>query len=200
LLNFVGTGSGFVTTWYDQSGNNKHVSQFSNGSQPLIVNNGSLYTVNGKPRVQFASGLELLYNAPIASLTEVSTYTAYYINTNLGQLNVWTTNNNNTWWNGYIGIFSSPRRDGYPGSPITLGSVLFSSYHTGSAMTSFMNGSSKGTNTASSFSSGSFLSLGPVRGINQFAGGIYELILYPTSDTGSRLGIESNINSYYQLY
>ena len=36
LLTFVGSGNGFVTTWYDQSGNNKHIVQITAASQPYI--------------------------------------------------------------------------------------------------------------------------------------------------------------------
>jgi hypothetical protein len=41
LLSFVGTYSGYVTTWYDQSGNTKNASQTTSGYQPRIVNAGT---------------------------------------------------------------------------------------------------------------------------------------------------------------
>jgi hypothetical protein len=53
LLAFVGTGSGFVTTWYDQSGNGRHAIQTTAANQPRIVNNGVLETANGKPAIRF---------------------------------------------------------------------------------------------------------------------------------------------------
>jgi hypothetical protein len=53
LLAFVGTGSGFVTIWYDQSGNGRHAIQTTPESQPRIVNNGVLETANGKPAIRF---------------------------------------------------------------------------------------------------------------------------------------------------
>ena len=40
LLAHVGTGSGFVTTWYDQSGNGRDTVQTTAGHQPNIVNAG----------------------------------------------------------------------------------------------------------------------------------------------------------------
>ena len=50
LLAFVGAGnSGFVTTWYDQSGNGRHATNATAASQPRIVNAGVLETVNGRP-------------------------------------------------------------------------------------------------------------------------------------------------------
>ena len=50
LLSFVGTGAtdnGYVTTWYDQSGNSRHATQTSATAQPQIVSAGNIITVNG---------------------------------------------------------------------------------------------------------------------------------------------------------
>ncbi len=53
LLAHVGSGSGFVTTWYDQSGNNRHATQATAGNQPQIVNAGVIDIANGKPAIRF---------------------------------------------------------------------------------------------------------------------------------------------------
>jgi hypothetical protein len=53
LLSFCGAGSGYIETWYDQSGNGIDASQSTTGSQPQIVNSGSLIEENGKPAVKF---------------------------------------------------------------------------------------------------------------------------------------------------
>lgn len=51
---FVGVGNnGFVTTWYDQSGNGKNAFQATAISQPKIVSSGSLIVENGKPAIVF---------------------------------------------------------------------------------------------------------------------------------------------------
>jgi len=56
LLTFVGTGNGYVKTWYDQSGLGRHANQTTAARQPWIVNSGTLYTDNeGKPRIWFFS-------------------------------------------------------------------------------------------------------------------------------------------------
>jgi hypothetical protein len=46
ILSFVGVGSGFVTKWYDQSGNGRDGIQGSAYNQPRIVNAGVLFTQN----------------------------------------------------------------------------------------------------------------------------------------------------------
>lgn len=41
LSSFVGANSAFVTTWYDQSGNGRNMTQATTGKQPRIVNAGT---------------------------------------------------------------------------------------------------------------------------------------------------------------
>jgi hypothetical protein len=68
LLNFVGTGSGFVTTWYDQSGNNRHATQGTNASQPRIVDSGSIVTLLNNPCLQnYTTGQSLAI--PVGSIS-----------------------------------------------------------------------------------------------------------------------------------
>jgi hypothetical protein len=71
LLTFVGSGSGFVTTWYDQSGNNRHATQTTAGIQPRIVNAGVLDIANGKPAIRF-NGSNTFFSGvslPLSQLT-----------------------------------------------------------------------------------------------------------------------------------
>ena len=52
---------GFVTTWYDQSGNGNNATQGTVADQPKIVSNGSVITeTQGKPAIQFATSAEFL--------------------------------------------------------------------------------------------------------------------------------------------
>lgn len=53
LLTFVGAGSGYVQTWYDQSGNALDRTQNTTANQPTIVSSGTLITENGKPALYF---------------------------------------------------------------------------------------------------------------------------------------------------
>ena len=53
LSTFVGTGNGFVSVWYDQSGNGRNMTQSNPVNQPRIVNGGVLDTENGKPFIRF---------------------------------------------------------------------------------------------------------------------------------------------------
>jgi PKD repeat protein len=53
LTTFVGAGNGFVTTWYDQSGNGRDVTQTSSANQPQIVSSGIVVSKNSKPSLDF---------------------------------------------------------------------------------------------------------------------------------------------------
>jgi PKD repeat protein len=53
LLSFVGSGNGFVTIWYDQSGQGRNAFQNTSGHQPQIVENGVVLLENNKPTLRF---------------------------------------------------------------------------------------------------------------------------------------------------
>jgi hypothetical protein len=53
LTSFCSGTNGFVTTWYDQSGNGRNVTQTTASNQPQIVSSGSVLTEGGKPAAQF---------------------------------------------------------------------------------------------------------------------------------------------------
>ena len=78
LLSFVGAGSGFVRTWYDQSGNGRDYIQNTNANQPRIVNAGSLETQNGKAAVRFDGSTSRLASAADYTLTRDQS--AYIVN------------------------------------------------------------------------------------------------------------------------
>ena len=71
---------GFVKTWYDQSGNDKHATQTTPANQPKIVENGSFLT----PGVKFEGAQTLSASNPIitaASTGDNSTYSAFSVQT-----------------------------------------------------------------------------------------------------------------------
>jgi hypothetical protein len=53
LKTFIATSSGYVVTWFDQSGNGNHLTQATNSKQPRIVNAGTIERVNGMPTLTF---------------------------------------------------------------------------------------------------------------------------------------------------
>ena len=51
LLAFAGAGDAFVVTWYDQTGNARHLTQATAARQPRIVSGGVVDVVNTRPTV-----------------------------------------------------------------------------------------------------------------------------------------------------
>jgi lysophospholipase L1-like esterase len=72
LSNFCGTGDGFVSTWYDQSGNGLHVTAPSNSLQPKIVSSGIIQQANGFASLRFdGSWLKRATGFPSTAWTKV---------------------------------------------------------------------------------------------------------------------------------
>lgn len=66
LIDFVGTSSGYVTTWYDQSGNGANATQGTAADQPALVSAGVLHMVDGHPAIRFdGSNDSLLFTRSI---------------------------------------------------------------------------------------------------------------------------------------
>lgn len=63
LLTFVGAGDGFVTTWYDQSGNGLNVTNTTANNQPQIVSSGSVLMQNSKPTMLYDGSNDSLFRA-----------------------------------------------------------------------------------------------------------------------------------------
>jgi len=89
LTTFCSGTDGFVTTWYDQSGNSNNATQATASKQPQIVNSGIIINVNSKPCLQFTnSSNQFLTNlTPIFTFTGSSTlfHTSRNRNTSLNQ-------------------------------------------------------------------------------------------------------------------
>ena len=62
LETFASGTDAFVTTWYDQSGNDYNVTQTTASKQPKIVLSGSTITTNSKPTIEFNGTTSYLFN------------------------------------------------------------------------------------------------------------------------------------------
>jgi hypothetical protein len=65
----VVNSSGFVSQWYDQSGNDNHATDETAASQPKIVDGGTLVTKLGQPSIDFTTGSTVLLSDSF-SITE----------------------------------------------------------------------------------------------------------------------------------
>ncbi len=58
LRSFVGSGFGYITKWYDQSGNGADIIQATAANQPTIVAAGTVVTNNARPAVSFGGATQ----------------------------------------------------------------------------------------------------------------------------------------------
>lgn len=78
LLAFIGGNSGFVVTWYDQSGNSRDITQAATANQPRIVNAGTLDIKNTKPSLFFNGTTMWLANST-PFMYDAGSNTAYVV-------------------------------------------------------------------------------------------------------------------------
>lgn len=77
-----GANNGFVTKWYDQSGNGNDLVQTTAAAQPKIVNAGTVVAFNGKPTISFDGTDDFLQHGPITQMANdytVSVFTVCHI-------------------------------------------------------------------------------------------------------------------------
>ena len=195
---FVGTGNGFVTTWYDQSGNSREATQTTAGNQPKIVSNGVVNIFNSKPCVKF-DGADDYIESP------------YWIGTSNELYFVTQTTDNAFLFPRGQTDFGFVAEQGSTSTQISVYWTTQPQLYVNSALTSpvnrhdvynLLNGYKlsvhKGANISTNFTYlrfGSFIQ----NGTFDFNGNLFEWIIYPTLQS-SQSSIESNINSYYSIY
>jgi hypothetical protein len=218
ITTFVGAGNGFVTTWYDQSGNVNNTIQTTSGNQPLIVLAGTLYTLNGKPSVYWDNvSSQYLITANFASPISqpISTYTVskveaininasviYDSSTTTGFALLHGGNSESAPLNLSLGI-NSGTSIGIESTVVAtkLVSVLCNTTNTNA----FVNGVQKVTNQNVGSNSLGGITIGNLRplglyNVYSFYGWISELVFYPSLQTANNTAITNNINSYYSIY
>jgi hypothetical protein len=84
LKTFVGSGTGYVHIWYDQSGAGLDAAQNTNGLQPTIVTSGTVNRENGQPSVWTLGATGFLHFQPIPTLTSTVTRMSVVMNTSGG--------------------------------------------------------------------------------------------------------------------
>ena len=217
LLSFVGANNGFVTTWYDQSGNGRNATQVTQSNQPLIVSSGTLLTLNSKPVVNFyAKSLNFSgfgsENFSVFALIKRQSTTSYggYLQNVGSSFNGFkiVSREDSNWattyikYNGTSESLSNSRAKStgsisntrylenwvYPNNP----SVLYENNVNKTVSTSVLSG--WGTNQTQAF--GSLRYDGGLGG--EFD--IQELIIYPSDQSGNLNAINTNINTYYSIY
>jgi hypothetical protein len=131
ILAFVRTGDGYVSNWYDQSGNGVHTFQPDETMQPQLVQAGVINRINGRPTLVFdGSNDRLNYSSPSAPTNNFTTLVAAKT-TVTHQID----NQSNSGTGGTSGqryLLGAPHQGTYGGQGISLGTNGISNYEHGS--------------------------------------------------------------------
>jgi hypothetical protein len=210
LTTFCAGTNGFVTTWYDQSGNNRNATQSSAAQQPQIVTLGAIILENNLPSIRtngsnqrmLLNALPLVGNYTISLVSALKSFGGGITNMYLG----------NTGRNGYLypretGTNLSIRHDGEVGGADfsyqqTLNQELHIVQRYGTTMAHSRNGVN--VTTAELSPQGVNFTINVIfdgyNNVYYLDGSTQEIVIYNLNQSSNRPGIESNINSYYNIY
>jgi hypothetical protein len=222
----VGAGNnGFVTVWYDQSGNAMNATQTTAANQPRVVNAGVVDRIAGEPTIRFDGSNDLLSANDLSSTTSgadkpfsVFTITNKF-NTNTDGCIFTSANSANisqqiqfiTLTNAakYRFLFKDNTQAAAnfesTTSYLSNTNYLITSITTGTTPNIFSNGGSNlltGTydQETATFDRVTIGALLRQTTVAYFGGFISELIFYPSDQSSNRTGIENNINTYFSIY
>jgi len=195
ISDFCGTANGFVTRWWDQSVNGNHADQpvggtGSNAFQPQIYNGTAVITENGKPALaRNSGGSGVLNTSAVSGATTISLFDVA-VTGDIGNR---------------VAQFGNVI---HAGDFMYQGSILsFTSNSTTQALTSlffkttdeaYLNGSQVASGNAGTASAGSGV-IGGQSATLRVIDSMQEVILWTADQSSNRTGIESNIDTYFQI-
>jgi hypothetical protein len=211
LTSFCGSGNGFVTTWYDQSGNGYNATQTTAANQPQIVSSGSVLTLTGigsaRPILSFDGTNDTFNITPIT----LGQFTSFYPNkkTASADLSIWMANN------AVVGNPYTPVIYGNAGTYIhnnttnqyfnltynNTNYVLISGSYSGSVGSIQINNSNIALTLATTTSTGTQINnIARRTNVEYSKGSVPEMILYTFDNSANVSAINTNINTYYGIY
>lgn len=214
LTTFVGANSGFVTTWYDQSGNGRNATQTTSGNQPRIVNSGTVDKVNSKPSIFFNRTNNNWLNTAFSFSSAVSIFNVLNVTGTSGNDRIGVYHNStfafgrqalNNWGIQVVSdlaavITTSPSIAQFTTQILALtANTTYLAYGNWNGNATAVNYARNGTLATASNTSGSNLRTGET-GNAYFNGYISESVIYLSNQSTNRTGIETNINGYYSIY
>lgn len=207
LLEFLAGDAGFITTWYDQSGNAKNANQLTASSQPVIVTSGVVEQQNNRVGIRFTGSSNLITSSSVFSagsdpyyvhvVAKASTQAGAYLFSagarSAGRLITGTINTaseTHTWWTNNLVATQD----------VSIYKLRTYAYD-GSIRYTYLNNSLAasqsivGKNTASTA-----LTIGSSSINDTFFNGLFlELVIYNSNLVQQRSLIQTNAVSYYGI-
>jgi hypothetical protein len=203
LLSFVGSNNGFVTTWYDQSGNNLNSTQSIAVNQPQIVSSGVIVKTSGNITCMSCLNKDLS-NTQTNTATQATFIASECLSTGGGSSFMvpfgTIGSNSSSTYAGSVANGSGSTASSNFGTPsffvndLPIGSTrgnLFNAYAINNeTILNIINGGSTTSNRFLQYTTSGFS--GNYK--------VFEVIIYNTNQSSNRTGINTNINNFYSIY
>jgi hypothetical protein len=215
-----GTANGYVVNWYDQAGSQNDATQSTSGDQPQIYNGTAVITDNGKPCVEFDGANDFLDTSFIWTDYADSSYFAVLqnvgatLNADKRIVAFGNTSTNTPMWapiqtSNTTSTCSYLRGDTvgaqvFQANSSSAGFGLMSVHIDSSGYDSYKNGGNNisinvswGTYTLNTFALGAVVRTAPIA---FYDGKLQEVIVFDNNKESNRTAIETDINTYYDIY
>lgn len=207
LTTFCSGTNGFVTTWYDQSGNARNVTQTTAANQPQIVSSGSVVTISGiggsKPSLLFDGTNDFMSRTNFSWI-------------NYSMFSVQKANSGIAWQNGFsngVGLNTNATPNTYSLYERGVADHTFGTRTSDlrlisgirnqsiSKLNGYINTTLYTLSTSNAITPTTGFYIGALDGSSlNYNGHQSELIFYTTDESSNLSGIQSNINTYYGIY
>ncbi len=220
----TGDNTAFVKIWYDQTGNNNHLTQEDMSKQPQIVASGSVLLEAGKPTVKFdgvnddlRNGDESIMNGSELTIVTVAKPTEDFSDYEESLVQRTILDQSGTSNGAEFKSVDANQKvtvlSRFDGTAVELNdnvsrlnqrSLYFANYKSGESKLSV--NTSEVSTSATSFTAGGntgvTFSLGSDGAGNTsfYKGNMQEVIVFNTEQTSSKVGIESDLQQYYSVY
>jgi hypothetical protein len=201
IATHCGASNGFVSVWYDMSGNANNATQNTSGNQPQIYNGTAVITENGKPAVDFRS----LQNLTLSSTNLITAF-------GVGRADTDNSNSENYFMSGTVlwGYNKTFSADDSMGIQLGSDRVSVGTATDNNQKLGYVNNQSGtqyvaqdgGTASSGSVASGAVTMIGNrlPRTYYTLNGTVQEIVIWTSDESSNRTGIETDINTYFSIY
>jgi|GEM_PF-1596758 len=205
LKSFVGSGNGYVTIWYDQSGNGRNATQASTSQQPAIVLSGVVQRANSQPAVVFDGVSQTMASAAVGLINQPFTRNSVFKELKYVQGHVFNSvggnPNNALYFPNYTSVQMYAGSFGAQSSFSAGNMAVMTEVYNGA--NSFLDQNGNATNSVNPGSNGmNGIQIASYDGTSYFSNiAVSEVIIAPALINNSdRQNLENNQQNYYINY